>query len=346
MSVPFEVAVVVPVHDGMPDVLDALESALAQTLPAAEVVVVEDGSTDGSATAIEHRFGGRVRLLRGRFGSAAAARNAGWRAARAPFVAFLDADDLWMTDKLAAAAHAFAAAPGADWFFSDGAFRTLDGQLHTSWFGLYADLVEPWCGAPVAQLFEVNFVLTSSVVVRRAALEAVGGFDERLSHAEDLDLWIRLSRRGPATAARRALVRYQHREGGLTRQTDRRLLGGVELFTRLAADPDLGPALRRRARRRAALYQYKLGLSALRAGHGGEARRWFARAWMFPERAWPVALGWGASLLPAALFGRLRGRSAAVAAATPMLAVRRVTLHGWDERAGAAPASAARRERS
>ena len=164
-----------------------------------------------------------------------------------------------------------AAAPGADWFFSDGAFRTLDGQWHASWFGLYADLIEPYVGSPVEQLFEVNFVLTSSTIVRRAALERTGGFDERLSHAEDLDLWIRLSRHGLATGSRRALVRYQHREGGLTRQTEKRLEGGLTLFARLAADRDLAPALRRRARLRAALYAYKLGLHALRGGRSGEA---------------------------------------------------------------------------
>jgi glycosyltransferase involved in cell wall biosynthesis len=342
----FEVTAVVPVHDGLPDVLDAIESALGQTRPPAEIVVIEDGSTDGSGEAIERRFGARVRLVRGRFGSAAAARNAGWRAARSPYVALLDADDLWMPDKLATAAERFAAAPCADWFFSDGAFRTLDGQLHASWFGLFADLVEPWCGAPVEQLLEVNFVLTSSVVVRRAALEAAGGFDERLSHAEDVDLWIKLSRRGLATASRRALVRYQHREGGLTRQTSNRLRGGAVLFSRLAADPGLDAPLRRLARRRASLYQYKLGLNALREGRGAEARAAFAAAWLFPERALPVVLGGLATLLPQAVFQRLRGRRAAVAAMTPMLAVRRVALRGWADGARTEAAAPAREERS
>lgn len=328
MSSAFDVSVVIPAHNGLPDLLDAIESALAQTHAPAEVVVVDDASTDGSGEAAESRFGARVRVVRGRFGSAGAARNAGWRAAQGTWVAFLDADDLWMNDKLETAAKALDRCPAADWFFSDGAFRTLDGQWHASWFGLYADLVEPWSGSPIAQLFDVNFVLTSSTVVRRSALEATGGFDESLSHAEDLDLWIKLSRQGLATASRRALVRYQHREGGLTRQTENRLTGGATLFARLAADPGLSEPLRRLARRRASLYQYKLGLNELRAGRGGEARRWFAAAWMFPERVTPVVAGWLATLLPAAVFGLLRGRSMAVAIATPMVAVRRVSLKG------------------
>jgi glycosyltransferase involved in cell wall biosynthesis len=336
-----EFSVVIPAHNGMPDLVDAVESALAQTHAPMEIVVVDDASTDGSGDAVEARFGARVRVVRGRFGSAGAARNAGWRAARGAWVAFLDADDLWFPEKLTTAAEKLAAAPEADWFFSDGAFRTLDGQLHASWFGLYADLVEPWCGAPIAQLFEVNFVLTSSAVVRRAALEATGGFDESLSHAEDLDLWIRLSRRGLATASRRSLVRYQHREGGLTRQTENRLKGGATLFERLAADTGLHPDLRRSAKRRAGLYRYKLALHALREGRTAEARAGFAASWMFPERVTPVIAGWCAALLPPSLFAKLRGRKAAVAVATPMVAVRRVELRGDARRDGAgAPAGA------
>lgn len=328
MNAPFECSVVIPAHDGMPDLVDAVEGALAQTLPPAEIVVVDDASTDGGGDAVEARFGSRVRVVRGRFGSAGAARNAGWRAARSTWVAFLDADDLWFPDKLATSAEKLAACPEADWFFSDGAFRTLDGQLHASWFGLYADLVEPWCGQPLAQLFEVNFVLTSSTVVRRAALEALGGFDESLSHAEDLDLWIRLSRRGLGTASRRALVRYQHREGGLTRQTENRLRGGATLFDRLARDAALPDTLRRSAERRAKLYRFKLALHALREGRAAEARAGFAAAWMFPERVGPVLAGFAAACLPPSWFARLRGRRAAVAVATPMVSVRRVELRG------------------
>jgi glycosyltransferase involved in cell wall biosynthesis len=331
MSSAPRISVVIPCHDGLPDVLEAVASVLAQTAPPHEIVIVDDASSDGSALALEQRFGERVRFVRGRFGSASAARNAGWRAAVGEWIAFLDADDLWFPDKLAVAAERLAAAPKADWFFSDGAFRTLDGQWHASWFGLYADLVEPYVGSPVAQLFEVNFVLTSSTIVRRSALEAVGGFDEALTHAEDLDLWIRLSRAGLATGSRRALVRYQHREGGLTQQTVKRLEGGWMLFSRLAADPALAPGLRRRARRRASLYAYKLALHALRGGQGGAAREHFARAWMVPERVVPVLLGFAATLLPAALFQRMRGRSGAVALATPMVAVRRVVLRGDDD---------------
>jgi len=320
-------AVAVPARDGLPDVLDAVRSALDQTLPPAEVVVADDGSADGTGDAVRAAFGDRVRVLAGRWGSAAAARNAAWRASRAPWVAFLDADDLWFPDKLETAARALAAAPRAEWFFSDGAFRTLEGRLEPSWFGLYADVDDGYVGAPLAQLMEVNFILTSSVVARRDALEALGGFREDMTHAEDADLWIRLARRAPAAASARALVRYQHRPGGLTRQVEARLAGTASLFRRLSADGSLDPALRRVARRRVALAEHKLAVAALREGRRADARRHLRGAWLFPERAVAWAVLCAAAWAPAGVLARgRRSRTLTRGVAAPLGRGRRVRL--------------------
>ena len=327
-STPADVAVVIPARNGLPDVLDAVASALAQVPPPAEVIVVDDASTDGTADAVRARFGASVRVVAGRFDGAAAARNAGWRAATARWIALLDADDLWFEGKLARAMEMLEQHREAAWFFSDGRFRTVDGVWHESWFALYADLPEGYFGQPTAELFTVNFVLTSSVVIRRDALEATGGFNETMSHAEDLDLWIRLARRWPAVASARPLVRYQHLQSGLTRKVEARLGGNSQLFARLAADSTLSPELRRRARSRASLSALKLGWAALREGRNVDARRALAQAWMFPERAVPVAMAWSLSLLPRPLFEALKRQSWAKGnVAAPMLAVQRVVLN-------------------
>ena len=340
MSSRFAFAAVVPAHDALPDVLDAVGAALAQTHAPAEVIVVDDRSSDGTGDAVENRFGrGAVRVLRGAFGSAAAARNAGWRAATAPWIALLDADDLWFPQKLEAAAAALAAVPGAGWFFSDGAFRELDGTLHASWLASYADLPELYAGHPVGPLLEVNFVLTSSVVIRRDLLEELGGFDETMSHAEDVDLWIRLARRAPAAAVRRALVRYQHRPGGLTRQVRARLLGDVELFSRLAADPGLEAPLRVQASRRVGMAHYKLAFAALREGDHASARRHLGPAWT-RGRAAPVAAAWLASLMPPSWVARLRGQGTARGLAGRTLRLTRVRLETEPGLIGAGAAAA------
>jgi len=333
VSARLEFAAAIPARNALPDVLEAIQGALDQTLPPAEIVLADDGSTDGTGDAVERRFGARVRVVRGRFGGAAAARNAAWRASRAPWVAFLDADDLWFPGKLARAAERLSASPEAGWFFSDGAFRTLEGELKPSWFAMWADLEDGYVGRPLAELFEVNFVLTSSVVARRDLLEAVGGFDEGMSHAEDLQLWIELARRAPAVGCAEALVRYQHLPGGLTRKVEARLGGNAGLFERLAADASLPPELRRRARARAALSRYKLAVAALRDGRPGDARRQLPGAWLFPERALavlPIAL---ASVIPASWLAGLRGlRRAARPVVAPLGRHRRVVLRSGGPR--------------
>ncbi len=323
------VSVVIPAHDAMPELIEAVESVLAQDRPADEVIVVDDRSKDGSGDAVRARFGDRVRVLAGAFGSAAAARNAGWRAARGEWIAFLDADDLWTPDKLSVSLALLAAAPHADWCFSDGSVRALDGREHDSLFALWADVEEPYCGRPVAELIEVNFVLTSSVVARRSALEALGGFDDSLSHAEDVDLWIRLSRRGYAAGTRRALVNYRARATGLSAQADKRNHGAVTMFSRMAADASLEPELRRLARRRVSRHHYRLAIAALRENEPGRARRHLAQAWLLPGFAMPVLLAFVTTLLPAPLVQRLRGRAAVGSAVATMKAPRRVRLAGF-----------------
>jgi len=323
------VSVVVPAYNAMPDVIEAVDSALAQDLPPSEIVVVDDRSSDGTGDALRARFGDRVRVLAGRYGSASAARNAGWRAARGEWIAFLDADDLWLPDKLSASLALFKAAPHADWCFTDGHGRALDGQEHPSILARWVDLEEPYCGSPVGELIDVNFILTSSVIARRSALEALGGFDETLSHAEDVDLWIRLSRRGLATATSRVLVRYRARDTGLSAQADNRNLGAARLFARLAADDSLAPAFRQSARRRVSRHHYRLAVAALRAGRPAESREHLLKSWMFPGFTAPVVAGLATTFLPAALFQKLRGRRSVGAVAGPMLAPRRPRLSGF-----------------
>lgn len=341
MSRRFECAVAIPAHNALPDVLEAIESALGQTLPPVEIVVVDDSSTDGTGDEIRRRFGDRVRVVSGWFGSAAAARNAAWRASRAPWIGFLDADDLWYPRKVERAAAALAAAPQARWFFSDGAFRNLEGETHPSWFEMWADVEEGYVGSPIAQLFEVNFVLTSSVVVSRALLEATRGFDETLTHAEDLGLWIRLARRAPAAATREPLVRYQHLPGGLTRKVEARLMGDVALFERLARDRGLSGADRHRARARVALARHKLAIAALKEGRTRDAWRHLPGAWLFPDRVLPALTLAAACALPAGWLGAIRRQHWATRPVVgPMGRPRRVELRA-SRGPHAAPRSAA-----
>jgi len=163
MPGPATIDVLIPVRDGAPFLAQAIESALAQTLPPTRVIVVDDGSEDDSA-AIAESFGTPVTALREPPRGAAAALNAGLAESRAPLVAFLDADDLWLPQRLELQAAVLARDPAVGIVFGH-LTEFIDGDVR----GVEAR-TEPTPG-----------VLKSTVLVRRATLDAVGHFDASYS---------------------------------------------------------------------------------------------------------------------------------------------------------------------
>ncbi len=161
-----------------------------------EVIVVDDGSTDGTAD-VARTFGDEVRVLSQPNSGVAAARNAGIAAAHGQYIAFLDADDIWMPGKLARQVGAFIARP--ELVFSYGAIEVVGAD------GAVVDTV----AAPPSDearrrtlsLRPGGFHLAMTGVVRADALRETGGFDPRLSTSADADLALRLLELGPAEPA-------------------------------------------------------------------------------------------------------------------------------------------------
>ena len=183
--------VVVAAHDAAPFIRRAVRSALAQVPPPAEVVVCDDASTDGTAEALRG-LDGPLRVVRHEVNRGeGAAKNTGVRAARTPLVALLDADDEWLPGRLAAVTEVFDRHPDVDLVTTDALL--VQGQ-HV--LGRWYDEGNPfaWDGQRVAVL-QRNPVF-GHVALRRAALLALGGFDESLRHATDWDCWIRLVHAG------------------------------------------------------------------------------------------------------------------------------------------------------
>ena len=182
------ISVVIPAHNAAATLARAILSVQAQTEPADEIVLVDDASTDATA-AIGENLGVRVVRLPARQG-AAAARNAGIAAATGAVIAFQDADDEWLPDKLARQLplldDAAFVACGAKLFDETG--RNL-GPLYDG--EIPAEGAESWRGLLVR-----NTIATPCVLVWRRVLDAVGGFDPALPVAEDQDLWLRLARYG------------------------------------------------------------------------------------------------------------------------------------------------------
>lgn len=204
------VSVIIPAFNAEKFLRETLESALGQTVPPLEVIVVDDGSTDGTVALVE-RFRGAVRLLRQANGGVARARNAGAAQAKGEWLAFLDADDVWLPGKLE---RQMASADAALIHTDRYNIGVLDGLP-----AVHGDL-QPLVDGDVfsALLIGGNVITTSSVALRTEVFRDLGGFDEdpRLL-AEDWDLWLRVAERHAIRACREPLVRYRLHAAGLSR---------------------------------------------------------------------------------------------------------------------------------
>lgn len=207
--------VVIPLFQKGPYVRRALESVCAQTFPAAEIVVVNDGSTDGG-DAVARAFvppagGPAVRVIDQPNRGVSAARNAGIAVAAQPFVAFLDADDRWEPEFLARMHDLIERCPGA-LLYGAGFVTTRDGRRLRRYGVVPAEIEggDPRGGRVdffrgLAREFVVH---SSTMVALKTALERIGGFPEGVTHGEDFLVWAKLALAGPVVLTPEPLAAY------------------------------------------------------------------------------------------------------------------------------------------
>lgn len=180
MSRSYQVSVVIPVFNGEKFLAEAIESVLAQQQPDIEILVVDDGSTDGTA-AVAEKFGSAVRLIRQPNRGVSAARNHGIRLAQAEVLAFLDADDLFTPDKFALQLPRLRKNPAVD---------IVIGQMRN--FHM-SDSGESESQAPANPSDETLYLGFPCWLIRKSAFDKVGLLSEDLRVAEDWD-WLTRAR--------------------------------------------------------------------------------------------------------------------------------------------------------
>lgn len=195
-SVRLAVAVVMPLFDGRRYLREAVESVLSQTAVPGELIVVDDGSSDGAVAQLDGiRAPFPVRVLhQARLGQSAA-RNLGVSATDAELVAFLDQDDVWHPEHLAELCAPFHDDSEVGWVYSDFDEVDEEGRLVTRSFIEERGLVHPRRSLTEC-LVEDLMVIPSASVMRRSMFEAIGGFDPVLQGYEDDDLYVRTFRAG------------------------------------------------------------------------------------------------------------------------------------------------------
>lgn len=220
MSIPPVFSIVMPAYNAERTIGAAIRSALAQTRPDFELLIVDDGSTDSTAD-IVRSFGDdpRVVLIPSENQGPAVARNLALAQARGSYVSLLDSDDLYLPTYLAEVEAVLSADPGAGFAFPDA--WVLDDRTdrirHTYTLADYA-APEPDPAAWLRQLVTYN-VVHCMAMIPRAVLERVGPFDERLRAAMDYELWLRIAAHGyGAVRIDRPLGVYRVTVGSITSQ--------------------------------------------------------------------------------------------------------------------------------
>jgi hypothetical protein len=276
------VSVIVPSFNHAPYLRECIDSVLAQDHAPLEVIVVDDGSSDGSVEILQG-YGQRITLLQQRGGRQARARNLGLGVARGELVAFLDSDDRYLPGRISAAVAAFAAAPDAAVVWAD--YRHIDATGRPTGEGRWAG--HGRSGIDFARvLIAGNPICNATATARRAVLDEIGGFDERVPRVCDGAAWYQIAARGhrfvhldrPVLDYRLHGANDSARFAAMTRDRDTALLAAAQAYVErgvLAGAADLawlrGVLVRQFAFRAAAWVQRALAL--------GQAGAWRARGY-------------------------------------------------------------------
>ena len=306
------VSIIVPAFNAASHISDALESLSRQTFDDFDVVVVDDGSVDGTAGVVRRwheRSGERINLtlIRQENAGPSSARNRGIAAAEGKYIGFLDADDIWHPDKVAKQIAVMERDPAV--ILTCSQFRVIDQNGDDT----------GRVGGPKTscithrQLLKNNDIgSTSNIIVRASILELIGGFDESVRHCEDWDLYLRIT----ALAGRKnscvmeELLSYRNLPGQLTTDWRKMWQGWQYVVGKVDTDPAV---LHETASHRWAIGHSYIGYLAYKAGDYSESRQFMVRAWseslsvvLFNRRAALTSLALLAATLPVGMHEKLQ----------------------------------------
>ena len=272
------VSIIIPAYNAAEFVREAVDSALAQTHPDVEVIVVDDSSTDHTPQVLAG-YGNRIRVHRQPNGGVSSARNTGARLATGDWVAFLDADDVWAPTKTAAQL-ARAAETAAPWVYSNR-FNTGERGGFPEFQSDHALMTEG--DVFVDLLLRGNFITVSSVMMRKALFEEAAGFYSQKGGCEDWDLWLRVSQQHHVAYVEAPLVGYRFTPMSMSRNY-RAMMDARRAVVARALASERGRALDWRIRRQIWAETFITnGWDAGRAGARVDAFLGYARAAV----AWP-----------------------------------------------------------
>jgi glycosyltransferase involved in cell wall biosynthesis len=228
------VSVIIPTYNRAHFVGLSIDSALQQTHPPLEVIVVDDGSTDDTAAALAS-YADRIRVFRQPNSGAPSARNLGAANASGDYLAFLDSDDLWYPEKLERQLQRFDAEPELGLVhcgmesFDDATGRVLEVNV---------DGAEGWVAEQMLHFDKIVVFAGSSLLIPRRVFQEVGGFDVRLPPSEDWDLCYRIASRYKVGFVAGPYVRYRQHPGAIHLDIPKMERAMMLSFDKIFSSPD------------------------------------------------------------------------------------------------------------
>jgi glycosyltransferase involved in cell wall biosynthesis len=291
-----EVAIIIPCYNAAPYLARAIESIFAQTYRDHCIYVIDDGSTDGTEAVLQS-YAGRIVSLRQEHCGQSSARNHGIRVSESPYIAFLDADDEWLAEKLERQITLLRQAPRTGMIYSD-CLTSGSGPAAGSYF---ARIGIPSGGRVFQRFLKTCEVYTPTVVVRRECLLDVGGFDETLPVGEDYNLWLRIAAGWDVEVIPEALAIRHVTPGSLSRTTSREQVASnvITVLEKVQeACPGLAPHERQALQVAMGWRHYAYGSYLLARGDRRQSRVQFLNSWRHGVHNWRPIAGLGLGLLP------------------------------------------------
>ncbi|MBT9315559.1 glycosyltransferase family 2 protein [Leptothoe spongobia] len=227
------ISVIIPAYNSEKTIQESIDSVLTQTFSDFELIIVNDGSTDKTLELVEGIKDPRLRILSFENAGAAATRNRGIAKAKGDFIAFLDADDIWTTGKLADQLAAFKHEPSAGLVYSWSDYINFSGDfLCVGKRVITSESIED----TYAKLLVSNFLENGSTpLIRIDILKEVGCFDESLESSQDLDLYLKIAAKYRFVTVPKVQVKYRVTPGSITSKTAENEKKQVEFINKIFA---------------------------------------------------------------------------------------------------------------
>lgn len=208
-----KISVIVPAYNAASTIEQTIASVEAQTFDDWEMIVIDDGSCDRTCEIVNSMTNPRIVLFSYPHAGVSVARNRGYAHAQGEYVTFLDADDLWSADKLQLQLVALQQHPHAGVAYSWTRFLDAEGSCY------YPAQPVWWQGDVYPHLLVRNFLYCgSNALIRRSAIELVGGFDPNLTHGEDWEFFVRLAARVDFVVVPKSQILYRQTHGSASSQ--------------------------------------------------------------------------------------------------------------------------------